>query len=228
MYTFNAMKRLYLLILVVGAIVCSCEKDPNAQKYSVTINKTGYGTVTISKSSGIDPGGSVTITATPNHANSLYSIFVNNSQVTFNPTDKEFKYTIESVNSDQVVDVYFTNSANILISTITNQSPWVLTALNFFRYDGAHLHSIVLNRDLIEYRYFYFNYPNTSYMEAFNSDGLRLIKTNWEIFINYTYIDSQPYTILELTGSKLVLNAPLGVSPSMSSQVYAQYTFERE
>lgn len=222
------MKKILLIITTVGAVICACQKEPDQLRFNVTINKIGYGTVVADKTSNIAPGSSITITVTPNKANSLYSLVINNSPVTLTPTDKEFRYTILIVNSNQVVDVSFTNTANILISTIQSKLPWKLKALKFFRNDGTLLYSIVLTQEKIdENKYFYFNYPNTNYVEELTSDGFRLLYTNWEIFTNLLTVNSMSNIILELTSSKLVYNAPVGAYPAMSSTTFAQYTYER-
>jgi len=230
------MKKIVILLVVLIILILTftgCEKPeppaPPAVFYTLSTSVIGKGSVSPDKLSGIPLGSSIKIKFISELGYAFYSAKENGLKVEeLKPSTTEVEHTIKDINRNPNVEATFVETSNLLISRVLNPNPWKYKAMDIYKDDGTLLFTFPLSQEeKNRNKYFYFNYPNTNYVEIIGTDGVRTFYADWSVSQNILRVDATKYTIVELTPTRLVFKAPPGADPTTGIINYAQYTFER-
>ena len=223
------MKKVFVFLILATLLLVGCEKTPVVPPIppivvtrTVLVGKIGKGTVNPDTLTKVVYGESLTITATPDPGNSLYSVKVSydgeEKNIEITPTASSFQYTLPEVKVNTKVVFEFIETDNLIISIL--EPPLKLKDISTFSSDGTYRYSSVLMEPSISMSY-YFYYPEGKLI-AYWADGTTLyFSAEWYLKERVLHFGGNPYPIVELTPTRLVYKNDFGVSG------YVVYTYER-
>lgn len=205
------MKKVFVFLILATLLLVGCEKTPVVPPIppivvtrTVLVGKIGKGTVNPDTLTKVVYGESLTITATPDPGNSLYSVKVSydgeEKNIEITPTASSFQYTLPEVKFNTKVVFEFVETDNLIISVLN--PPWRLKAMEDFYPDGELLFSWPLTEEILS-QMFYFYYPEGK-VEAFYPNGTLCFNGPWSLKERVLKIGNYYFNILELTPTRLV------------------------
>lgn len=223
------MKKVFVFLILATLLLVGCEKTPVVPPIppivvtrTVLVGKIGKGTVNPDTLTKVVYGESLTITATPDPGNSLYSVKVSydgeEKNIEITPTASSFQYTLPEVKFNTKVVFEFVETDNLIISVLN--PPWRLKAMEDFYPNGELFFPWPLT-ELQLSQMGYFLYPEGKFL-VYLPDGSLYFSANWHLEEKVLTIGLMKFPIVELTPTKLVYKMQ-----QKEGGVYTLYSYER-
>lgn len=233
------MKKLHLSIIIpmlaIAASIISCQKEENTppkppppvvQKYSLTVQIQGKGTVTPDAMSNISSGTNISVVYTADPGYVIAEIKINAVPLSQLPKGSKSFTSNLTIDANKIVTVAFITEDLYLLTTLPNQKPWKQVSNKCYKAeDNSYLCSFSLDEEQKQLEYTYV-YPE---MKEYLVNPMKGTTSNMPFILsnNLLKLDVTDYWITELTPSVLSYKTSSRIDPNLGN-IYFIRTFNRQ